>query len=187
MPRLRQERRRNPRRPRPRQNLDALYLKSVLKPIAPIILTVRWLDENKHYEFLEHTADAYVAAYGRNLAEAFENAAVAMFDVMTEVKTVNFRFEDSVTVEGEDEYSLLYSWLEALLIKCETNGMLYSKFEILEIAKTVGGLKLEARIWGEKFNPKKHLQKVGVKAVTYHRMEILKEPERVTLKFILDI
>jgi SHS2 domain-containing protein len=145
------------------------------------------LNDDKGYEFLEHTADAYIAAYGRDLAEAFENAAVAMFDVMTEVKTVNPRLQDSVTAEGEDEYSLLYSWLEALLIKSETDQMLYSKFKILEIARTASGLRLEARIWGEKFDPKKHLQKVGVKAVTYHRMEILKEPGRVTLKFILDI
>jgi SHS2 domain-containing protein len=145
------------------------------------------LDENKRYKFLEHTADAYVAAYGGNLAEAFENAAVAMFDVMTDVKTVTPRLEDSVTVEGIDEYSLLYNWLEALLIKFETNRMLYSKFKITEIATTVNGYKLAARIWGEKFNAKKHVQKVGVKAVTYHRMEILEQPGRVTLKFILDI
>jgi SHS2 domain-containing protein len=32
-----------------------------------------------------------------------------------------------------------------------------------------------------------HPQKVGVKAVTYHRMEILKKPANVTVKFILDI
>jgi len=31
------------------------------------------------------------------------------------------------------------------------------------------------------------VQKVGVKAVTYHRMEIARKPEHVTLKFILDI
>jgi SHS2 domain-containing protein len=145
------------------------------------------LDDKKGYEFLEHTADAYIAAYGKDLAEAFENAAVAMFDVMTEVEKVRSIIEAAVKVEGEDEYSLLYSWLEDLLIKSETNRMLYSKFKILHIEKSANGLKLEARIWGEKFNPKKHLQKVGVKAVTYHRMEVLKEPGRVTLKFILDI
>jgi len=145
------------------------------------------LDENKGYKFLEHTADAYIAAYGENLVEAFENAAVAMFDVMTEVKTVASSLEDSVTAEGEDEYSLLYNWLEALLIKSETNQMLYSKFKIKKIAKIASGFNLTAKIWGEKFNAKKHLQKVGIKAVTYHRMEIIKKPGRVTLKFILDI
>jgi SHS2 domain-containing protein len=145
------------------------------------------VDDKKGYEFLEHTADAYVAAYGEDLAEAFENAARAMFDVMTEVEKVDSKVEDSVNAEGEDESSLLYSWLEALLIKSDTNRMLYSKFKILHIGKSAKGFSLKARIWGERFNPKKHLQKVGVKAVTYHRMEVSKEPGRVTLKFILDI
>ena len=141
----------------------------------------------KGYEFLEHTADAYVAAYGKNLSEAFENAAVAMFDVMTEVEKVDPRVEDRVEAEGRDEYGLLYSWLEALLIKSETDRILYSKFKMLCIGKSWKGFKLKARIWGEQFDPKKHLQKVAVKAVTYHRMEIIKEPDKVTLKFILDI
>jgi SHS2 domain-containing protein len=138
------------------------------------------------YEFLEHTADAYVAAYGKDMAEAYENAALALFDVMTQVEKVKPKTEDQLEVEAEDEQALLYQWLEALLVKSETEGMLYSKFKILKIEETPV-LKLKAKIWGEKFDPGRHLQKVGVKAVTYHRMEIIKAPGKVTLKFILDI
>jgi len=145
------------------------------------------MTEGTSYEFLEHMADAYVAAYGKDLAEAFESAAAAMFDVMTEVEKVKTEVEDYVEVEAEDEYALLYSWLENLLVKSDINEMLYSKFKILNINKTSDGFRLQAKIWGEKFNPKKHPQKVGVKAVTYHRMEILKQPNKVILKFILDI
>jgi SHS2 domain-containing protein len=141
----------------------------------------------KQYEFLEHTADAYVAAYGRNLTEAFENAAVAMFDVMTEVEKVDPLTEDHVEADGEDEQEFLYNWLEVLLVKSEINGMLYSKFKISELNHDSNGFRLKAKIWGEKFDAKRHLQKVGVKAITYHRMEIVKAPEQVTLKFILDI
>jgi SHS2 domain-containing protein len=143
--------------------------------------------ERKRFEFLEHTADAYVAAYGKDLVEAFENAALAMFQVMTDVSEVEAEIEDHVDVEANDEYALLYSWLEALLVKFDTRGLLFSKFEILGLTKTAGGFKLQARIWGERFNPKRHLQKVGVKAVTYHRMEIIQQPEKTTLRFILDI
>jgi SHS2 domain-containing protein len=46
---------------------------------------------------------------------------------------------------------------------------------------------LRATVYGEKFDLKKHPQKVGVKAVTYHQMEIIKEREKVALMFILDI
>jgi SHS2 domain-containing protein len=144
-------------------------------------------DDKKHFEFLEHTADAYVAAYGKNLIEAFENAALASFEVMTDVSNVIPEIEDHVEVEAQDEYALLYSWLEALLVKFDTVGLLFSKFKILELTKTAEGFKLRANVWGEMFDPKKHVQKVGVKAVTYHRMEIIKEPAGVTLKFILDI
>ena len=153
------------------------------------LLVFLWLEmtEGTSYEFLEHTADAYVAAYGKDLAEAFESAAVAMFDVMTEVEKVKAKVEDDVEVEEDDEYALLYSWLENLLVKSDINEMLYSKFEISSIERTSDGFRLKAKIWGEKFNPEKHPQKVGVKAVTYHRMEILKEPNKVTLRFILDI
>jgi len=141
----------------------------------------------KQFEFLEHTADAYIAAYGKTLEEAFENAAMAAFDVMTDIKRVKPLVEDNVEVEAHDEQALLYSWLEELLIKFETTGNLYSRFKISGIKRIPSGLALRAKIWGEPFDPEKHLQKVGVKAVTYHRMEILKEPGAVTVKFILDI
>ena len=141
----------------------------------------------KRFEFLEHMADAYIAAYGRSLAEAFENAALAMFETMTDTSKVEPKIEDEIEVESFDEHSLLYNWLESLIVKFEMTGNLYSKFKIADIEKTEGGFRLKAKVWGEQFNPEKHPQKVGIKAVTYHRMEIKKEPEKVTVKFLLDL
>jgi len=141
----------------------------------------------KRFEFLEHTADLYIAAYGKNLEEAFENAAYATFEGMTDLDKVQTKLEDTVEVEGYDEQALLYNWLEALLVKFDLTDNLYSRFKIASIDKTSGGFKLKAKIWGETFNPKKHSSKVGVKAVTYHQMLILKEKGLITVKFILDI
>jgi SHS2 domain-containing protein len=141
----------------------------------------------KRFEFLEHTADLYIAAYGSSLEEAFENAAYAMFEGMTNLAKVQPLREDKVEVEGYDEQALLYNWLEALLVKFELTGNLYSRFKITNMKKTSKGFHLEANVWGERFNPKKHVSKVGVKAVTYHRMEIIKQHDLVTVKFILDI
>jgi SHS2 domain-containing protein len=145
------------------------------------------MEKTGQFEFLEHTADVLIAAHGQKLEEAFENAALAMFEVMTDTTKIDTVQEDTVEVEAEDEYALLYSWLEALLVKFEIKGMLFSKFKIDRIQDTPDGYKLQASVWGEKFNPEKHPQKVAVKAVTYHRMEIIKEHDKVTLEFILDI
>lgn len=139
------------------------------------------------FEFLEHTADVYIAAHGATMEETFANAALAMFEVMTDTEKISPDHKDLVEVEAEDEYALLYSWLEALLVKFEVKGMLYSKFEVTNFKETNDGFKLKATVWGEKFNPEKHPQKVAVKAATYHQMEIIKERDKATMMFILDI
>jgi SHS2 domain-containing protein len=145
------------------------------------------MEKTGKFEFLEHTADVLIAAHGQTLEQAFENAALAMFEVMTDTTKIDTVQEETVEVEAEDEYALLYSWLEALLVKFEIKGMLFSKFKIDRIQDTPDGYKLQASVWGEKFNAEKHPQKVAVKAVTYHRMEIIKEHDKITLEFILDI
>ena len=139
------------------------------------------------FRFLEHTADAYIEAYGDALEEAFENAAFATMETMTDTESVKPKIADSVEVEGHDEYSLLYNWIEELLIRFETTQKLYSRFKISSIEETASGVRLKAKIWGEPFDEERHPSRVGVKAITYHRMEIVRKPERVTVKFILDI
>jgi SHS2 domain-containing protein len=139
------------------------------------------------FDFLEHTADVYIRAHGKTMQEAYENAALAMFETMTDTNKIAPTQEETVEVEAEDQYALLYNWLEALLVKFETENMLYSKFQITSWKETVDVFKIKAKIWGEKFDTQKHPQKVAVKAVTYHRMVVIHEMDRVLLEFILDI
>ena len=139
------------------------------------------------FEFLEHTADVYIRAFGTTIEEAYENAALAMFEVMTDTDKITQMQEETLEVEAEDQYALLYNWLEALLVKFETNNTVYSKFQITNWKETDENFKFEAKIWGEKFDPQKHPPRVGVKAVTYHRMVVIRDKDRVVLEFILDI
>ncbi|MCW4052690.1 MAG: archease [Candidatus Bathyarchaeota archaeon] len=141
----------------------------------------------KKFEFLEHVADIYIVAYGRSLEQAFENAALATFEVMTDTDKVDPTIAETVEVEGSDEEALLYSWLENLLVRFDVKGNLYAKFNLDPIQKEGSQMKLRGTIYGEKFDAKKHPQKVGVKAVTYHRMQILKSSDEVSVKFILDV
>lgn len=139
------------------------------------------------FEFLEHTADVYIRSHGKTMEEAYENSALAMFEVMTDTDKIDQTREESLEVDAEDQYALLYNWLEALLVKFETENMLCSKFQITDWNETGDSFKFKAKVWGEKFDPKKHPQKVGVKAVTYHRMMVIREKDSVVVEFILDI
>jgi SHS2 domain-containing protein len=139
------------------------------------------------FKFLEHTADAYVEAYGASLEEAFESAGLAFTDVMTTLETVKAKTQADFVLEAADEEALLYSWLEELLLEFELKQLLFSRFEVSEITKTGEGFKLSGKAWGETYDPARHVSKVGVKAATYHMMQIVKKKDNVVLRFLLDI
>lgn len=139
------------------------------------------------FKFLEHMSDAFIEAYGQTLEEAFENAAHAMFEVMVDTSAVKPVDKLDIEVEGEDEYALLYSWLERLLIEFEVSNRVFSKFKVHKIERRGDTLRLRAEIWGEKFDSKSHSPKVAIKAVTYHQMSIEKKDESVTLRVLLDL
>ena len=146
------------------------------------------MEGERGFEFLEHTADQYVSAYGPDLKSAFEEAAKGLFATMTDLSAVEPRVEVEVEVEGEDLKALLYNWLEALLIKFDVEGLLLSDFEVLELTRPdEGPYRLRAKARGEEFDPERHPQYVGVKGITYHLMEVEEREGRVELRFLLDI
>jgi len=145
------------------------------------------LSQRKKFEFLEHTADEYIAAYGATLEEAFENAASAMFEVMTDTDRVRPVETDSIEATGKDELELLYSWLEMLLKRFEIDGKVYSQFRVTYIRKNAEGYFLVGEAKGEPFDPERHPSRTGIKAVTYHRMAIRRSVEGFRVEFILDV
>lgn len=143
--------------------------------------------EKKSFKFLEHTADIFIEAYGNNLEEVYENAALALFEVMTDTSKIDQTLSEIVKVRAADNFELLYNWLEQFLIKFEVENKIYSKFEVKAIKKINSELILSAKIFGEPFNHEKHPSKVEVKAITYHEMDIKEHNGLFKARFLLDI
>jgi SHS2 domain-containing protein len=140
----------------------------------------------KRFEWVEHPSDVGFRAYGRDLPEAFENAALALFEVMVDTSEVGPREEVKVELEAEDEEALLYDWLDRLIYLHDSKDMVMSKF-MVTISRIKGGFKLNAQAWGERFDPKKHPERTAVKAMTYHMMEIKHEKNRCSVQAVVDI
>lgn len=134
-------------------------------------------------KYFGHRADVEYEAYGRTLEEAFANAASAMMDVMTDIKKVKPSVKREITVSSEDLKSLLYDFLEQLLILHDSENMVFSKVTV----KKIRGNRLEAEALGETFDEKRHKSKTVVKAVTYHNMEIGEKGGRCFVHIVLDI
>ena len=136
----------------------------------------------KPYKYFEATADIGFNAYGRNLNEAFENAGLAMFNIISDTADVAPSKEISFEVTSEDYVALLYDYLEELLFYHEIEFMLFSEFHV-EIDEN---LHLKATIKGETIDWDKHERKTEIKAITFHKMDV-RQSETVELQAIVDL
>ena len=141
----------------------------------------------KRYRMLAHTSDAYIEAMGRSIEEAFEEAAKGMFSVILDLRKVKKREDKNIEISNaEDIQSLLYSWLEQLLVMFETEKFVPRESKV-KIHEKEGVYTINALLRGERVSASSHLFKREVKAITYHAMEILKEQDSYKVRFILDL
>jgi len=120
------------------------------------------------YEFIPHTADIGIRVKGKTLAELFQNAAFALFDIMSDIKKVKSVIEEPIEIEADDLVELMNYWLSALLKQYTINNRLLNFFEI----KSISDRMLTALIKGEDYNQSKHNIKKEIKAVTFHNLYV---------------
>jgi SHS2 domain-containing protein len=122
----------------------------------------------KDFEFIDHTADVGVIAYGEDIRQAFANAARALSSLITEPEDVRETQHRDIVVTAADEEGLLVEWLNELIYLFDAEGLIFKRFDI----NSMNGRQLRARAYGEKVDPARHRLKAGVKAATYHLLKV---------------
>jgi SHS2 domain-containing protein len=122
------------------------------------------------WEHFPHDADIGVRGVGASLAEAFEQAALALTAVVTEPGSVRAERRVEVSCQASDAEGLLFEWLNALVYEMATGGLLFGRFEV-----RIEGDRLEAVAWGEPVRVERHLPAVEVKGATYTGLRVRKD------------
>ena len=138
------------------------------------------------YRFLEHTTDAVIEAYGETVEEAFAQAAKALNDTMIDIRGVKLGLETMISAQGHDLESLLFDWLDKVMLLLVVDGVVTSEF-VVKIDRTSAGYALVATAKGEKLDLNRHEYKVEIKAVTYHEMSVRQDIDKTTVRFLLDL
>jgi SHS2 domain-containing protein len=134
------------------------------------------------FEVFDHTADVGVRAWGSDLPAAFAQAARGLFSLLVPLDAVRAATTRVVAVAAGDPESLLVAWLDELLFVFETEGLVFSRFDVALPTLTT----LAATAHGERFDPDRHRGGVVVKAATYHQIAVEAGPP-ARVQVILDI
>ena len=136
------------------------------------------------YKTLEHTTDAIIEVTANNLKEAFQIAGISVIDTILDSSKVEENSSRNLIVKGKDLKYLLYNWLEEMIILTITDGFAWKRI-LLEITKNED-YQIEAEVFGELIDLKKHEFKVEIKSPTFHEMEI-EQNDKVIMKYLLDL
>jgi len=145
------------------------------------------MEDSSKFKYLEHTADAKFEAYGANMGEAFSNAALATFNILTHTENIKPAIEKTIEIKAKRDTSLLYDFIEELLFMLDTEGFVLNEVKDIKIIKTDEELELKATITGDNYSNYPGEVHGNVKSITYNDMSIIEEDGRWTLTVVVDL
>jgi len=138
------------------------------------------------FEIIDHPADIGFRVVAPRLEESFEKAGRALYSLLLS----SFDEEDAVEVKfnirSEDLESLLYDFLEHLLIMFEVDDIIATGISV-SLDESEGHYDLEGHVKGCMARPLSFKRNYDVKAITYHMMEIRETSEGWMIQVIVDI
>jgi SHS2 domain-containing protein len=161
--------------------------KTIILPCLFLIFFIILKVMVKKFEILEHPADIGIKAYGNDDIEAFESAAEGLYSIMFENIGTSNEISKTVTIESIDPEALVVKWLNEILYYFDADELVGNLVKVKNIEFLNGNYTLNAEISGEKFLREKHKFKIGVKAVTFHQLEIIKSDNGTTVQVFFDI
>lgn len=138
---------------------------------------------NEFWRLLDHTADLGIEVEGPSLEELFARAGEAIFELMVELDTVDTAVSRHLVIEGADLADLWVNYLREVLYLWGGESLLMKKVQIINLTET----SLEATLYGEPYNSRKHELMMEIKAVTYHQAEVVRTPEGWKGRVIFDV
>lgn len=135
------------------------------------------------YKFLPHTADVKIQASGSTLEDAFIESAKALKSTMLRQEKIKIqgKIKKKIQVEGRDNESMLYNFLEEFLYLLDAQDFILAEIKKIKIR----GYKLESEVVGDRASNYKFTNEV--KAITYNEMFVKKEKNKYLIQFVLDV
>jgi len=136
-----------------------------MDPNAPEtgIVSTRW-------EHFSHQSDIGVRGVGATKEEAFEQGAIALTAVITDVNTLEPKSLVQVSCDAPDDELLFVDWLNAIVYEMATRKMLFCRFNV-----HIDHGRLQGNLWGQQVEIAKHEPATEVKGATYTELQVRRD------------
>ncbi len=135
------------------------------------------------YELMDHTADLGIRVKGKDLIDLFENGGKALLHLMVKVRSSGKPAPLKLKVAGNDLPDLMVRWLAEILYLFEGEKVIATAIKIDSLSPT----GLEATLWTSPYDPRIHKIIREIKAVTYHRIEVIEKKGLWEASIIFDL
>lgn len=135
-----------------------------------------------YWEHFSHEADMGVRGIGATCADAFEQAALALSGIVTDLTAIRPEQKVEIACAAPDVELLLVDWLNAIIFEMATRHMLFSRYEV----KIADG-RLTGIAWGEPVELARHQPAVEPKGATYTSLSVRKGDGRWLAQCVVDV
>jgi len=136
-----------------------------------------------YWEHFEHDADIGIRGIAPTLAQAFEQAALAMTAVITDPDRVLTETAVSIHCSAPDPELLLVDWINELIYAMAVRGLLFSRYQV-----TIDQDSLSAIAYGEAVDRERHQPVVEIKGATFTELHVYQQADNLWLaQCIVDV
>lgn len=136
------------------------------------------MERSRGHETIEHTADMGICGWGPLESDAFEETALAMFELIADGKELKPTTTVDIEAEGNSLEELLVEFLNALLTKADIGELVFLavETEIVNADCATGKYSLRACAHGIPRDSVKDRLIREVKAATYCGASVQRDP-----------
>jgi SHS2 domain-containing protein len=140
------------------------------------------VDEQPLWQHFTHDADIGIRGVGHTLSQAFEQAALALTAVITDLDKVTPQQSLTIELSGDDPEYLFLDWINEIIYLMATRKMLFCQFET-----TLEDNHLQATLWGEAIDVAKHQPAVEIKGATMTELKVSEDNGMWFAQTIVDV
>lgn len=134
-------------------------------------------------EHFAHGADIGIRGIGASREAAFEQAAIALSEIVTQRHAIEPKTAVAIECKAPSDALLLVDWLNALIYHMSADRMLFSRFSV-----TIVDHRLRAEAWGEPVDRDRHAPAVEPKGATYTALKVERGPDgQWTAQCVVDV